>query len=105
MSSHLSSRSVRHRGDSLRTMFACIGVLLVGSVQMSEPSAAHFAAPHDVQAASYVQRDSSVVGDAVSRTSLASDPAIRHDGQPAQVITFALPGARRVRRRPHEGLP
>jgi len=81
MSSHFSSWWARHRGGSLRTMFACMGVFLVGSVQMPGPSAADFAAPHYVQAAIYVQRDSSVV-----RASLASDPAINQDGRPAQLF-------------------
>jgi hypothetical protein len=77
MSAHLG-QSAMHQGGSLRAMFACIGVLLIGSVQMSKPpqSAAHFTAPHYVQA----------VGDAVSGASLLSDPAISHDGQPDQLF-------------------
>ena len=69
-------------------MFACMAAPLIGSVQMSEPlqAAADFTAPRDVQTANYVRRGSPI-GDAANTTSLLSDPAIRHNGQPAQSVT------------------
>jgi predicted transglutaminase-like cysteine proteinase len=87
MSAHFSSQSAMHQGGSLWTMFACMGVLLIGSIQMSEPlqPADDFAAPRYVQPANYVQHDKPV-GDAANKASMLSDPTISHDGQPARLF-------------------
>jgi hypothetical protein len=51
MSTHFSRQSAVHHAGGFWTILACMGVLLIGSVQMSEPlqSAAHFTAPAQPQ--------------------------------------------------------
>jgi predicted transglutaminase-like cysteine proteinase len=75
-----------HRGGSHWTMFACISLLLIGSVQPSWPlQPADFAAFPSVQTVSYVEGHS-VRGNPSDNTSLRFDPATSHDEQTAPLF-------------------